>query len=198
MTLAKKTQELPPAILAVANVHRDYADICVEGCCTGSRFPLKFPEGTITFLRQTAGGQGKRSYGVVGVWYYAGDSRRVAGADLKWPRKWSWRIGFEPLIRRLERTFCEEFSGPAVEGGAPNHKSSLYVPEMSYTNLQGTIVSVHPHLGAPYVRAFMKERKAELDVSAAYMGREVNIYRLLGQLADALEERAREKAARVS
>lgn len=179
----------PPLILAAANIHPDYVEICVDGCCTGSRFPSKLPVGTITLARQTAGGGGSSSkgYGVVGLWYYAGDSRKVAGADLRWPRKWSWQVGFEPLVRRFEKTFCEEFSVP-VPGGAGTHRSSLHVPDLIYTHLQGTLVRVPAEFSAAYLRALMKGRRSELLAKAPYLGREVRILNLLDRLARQLEQ----------
>lgn len=175
-----------PSRLAVANVHPDYVSVCVENCCTGSRQHCRLPRGTITFLRQTAGGMGRRAYGVVGVWYYSGRSEPVPRRESLWPAKWGTKVFFEPLVRQFREHWCEDFSVP-IDNGFRGHNASRLVQGLVYTKLQGIIVTVHDRaIARNYLASLLSARRAELDREADYMGRKVNVAQLLEHLAEAL------------
>jgi len=178
-------------MLAVANVHPDYLEACLEGCCTGSRYPCRLPEGTVTLIRQTAGGSGKKLYGVVGIWYYTGESRQVPSHRLRWSRRFPWQVEFKPLVPRFEKTFCEEFTVPVTDDESRRgHRSSLHVPGLVYTKLQGIIVRVPPEFAGPYLRALLKERPEAARLKADYRGRQVAVGSFLSELAARLDEEA--------
>lgn len=186
----------PPLGLAVANVHPDYIDACMEGCCTGSRFPCSLPVGTVTLVRQTSGGSSKKQYGVVGVWYYSGESHQVSGHRLRWSRKFPWLVQFKPLVPRLERTFCEEFTVPVSQDETrKTHRASLYVSGLHYTKLQGIIVRVPLEFAAPYLHALLNERPEIKTIHADYRGQRVIVGTFLTSLAARLDEDARRKRA---
>lgn len=180
---AKNSSLLP--ILAVANIHPDYIEACLEDVCTGSRCPPRLPPGTITFVRQTAGYKGNKAYGVRAVWYYDGKSDLVPRVSQRWPAKWAWKVTFRPLIERFANTFCEEFTEDLPPGMAGRgHKGSRHVSGLVYTKLQGTIVKIPPYLAVPYIRALLKARKNELESTGFYLGQEIRVATILRRLAN--------------
>ncbi len=188
---ARAAVPAPPPLLAVANIHPDYLESCLEGTCSGSKFQCHLPPGTVTLVRQTAGGRGGRVYGVVGLWYFTGVCEQMRAGRTTWSRRFPWRVKFEPLVHHFQERFCEDFSVPLpTEGGHRTHRASLHVPGLVFTSLQGTIVRVPVVHSANYLRALMKARGPELQGEADYLGSRVKLKKFLSDLAARLEEEA--------
>ncbi len=192
---ARAALPAPPPLLAVANIHPDYMESCLEGTCSGSKFQCHLPPGTVTLVRQTAGGVGGKHYGVVGLWYFTGECEQMRAGRTSWSRRFPWRIKFEPLVHHFQERFCEDFSVPLAEAERRRvHRASLYIPGLVFTSLQGTIVRVPVAHSANYLRALMKARGPELQGEADYLGRPVKVKKFLADLALRLEEEAARKA----
>lgn len=174
------------AELGVINIHPDYIQTCIALCCTGSSRECRFTPGTICLVRKTAGGQGKKEYGVVGLWYFTGRCEPTARRDRMWPARWGQKVLFEPLVRQFSATWCEEFS---VRPAGAHHNQSVHVPGLTYIMLQGSIVRVRDKvIAAAYLESLMKARPEELSRMTSYMGRQTKVVELLMTLQEKLRE----------
>ena len=179
--------DLVPPVLAVANIHPDHLDVCVEHCCTGSRLPCRLPRGTITLVRRTAGGSTRKEYGVIGIWSFTGQTSPVSRRESLWPARWDTKIVFEPLVRRFEHTWCEDFSVPPTRG-IDVHKTSVHVPGLAFTSLQGGIVTIKDlRMAQDYLAAILKDRADEISVDELYMGRREKVSKILEALKARLD-----------
>lgn len=171
-----------PAALAVANIHPDYIQTCVELGCTGSSRECRLEPGTITLVRQTAGGSTKRLYGVVGLWAYSGRCEQVGRRERMWPSRWDKKLVFEPLVRQFQAVWCEDFSlRPGA--GSSGHNQSIHVPGLTFVALQGSVVRVRDaEVAAAYVDGLMKARQCELQVLVSYRGETLSAMEILEAL----------------
>lgn len=173
----------PPRKLAVANIHPDYLETCFELCSTGSRNNCRLPVGTIVLVRRTAGGTTKKTYGVVGVWYFTGRNEPVPRRRFFWPYRWSNRVVCQPLSKQFQTPWCEDFS-MKVSDTKMAPKESVHVPGLKSTSLQGTIVTIKdPETAARYIHALLTARDAELSCTAKYGERTSTVRELLQELA---------------
>lgn len=189
---AEKKAE-PPLVLAAANIHPDHLDACIEHCCTGTRHQCRLTPGTITLIRRTTGGQGGKSYGVAGLWYFTGENEPVGRGEILWPPRWGIKVKFRPLVCRFEMIWCEDFCVSSDELVAV-HKSSKYVPGLVYTKLQGNIVTIKEDvMAANYLQAIINAKQQELRISADYQGEKVIVLDLLEELVQRFRANAHTK-----
>lgn len=175
-----------PPVLAVANIHPDHLDVCISNCCTGSRQQCRLPVGAVTLVRRTSGGSTKRSYGVVGVWYFTGVNEPVPRREHLWPSRWHNKVIFEPIVQRFKAPWCEDFSAPPANNS--KRKTSLYVPGLSYTHLQGVILRIkNQDTAHNYLKALLHYNSQELESEVSYLGHECKASDILRHLMEKLK-----------
>lgn len=184
----KESAKYPPPLLGVINVRPEHLKLCFESLITGAKYPCKWPPGTITLVRRTSGFSPARHYGVIGLWYYTGDSK--ARSSVKWPSKWNWVIQFSSIVTRFNEPCCELFEKPVNEHNRWLKESSI-VPGLVFTALQGPILQVRsPHVAVGYINAILKEKKSELLGDFDYMGTTMSAQELLKKLRTNIKESA--------
>lgn len=110
----------------------------------------------------------------------------MARRDRLWPARWDKKILFDPIIRRLERPWCEDFS---VAAKGSYHKHSLHVPGLTYIQLQGTVITLGDvAVARRYLQAFMEHCQAELQCDVTYLEEQLKACELLTTLDTRLAE----------
>jgi len=163
----------------ILNIKRENWNPCIQHRIFGIKDGAPTPAmnlGDILFARMLR--NGTNEYGVKGIWYLTKKEAVTPQTLVPWrDAVYATIIHYQPLIQEFGGIFSEDFRG----------WQSTKITGLAQLRLNGSIIPLHISESRDYLRNILLELESELNFSAEYNGKSVNVKTFLLELLQELQ-----------